>query len=510
MLKFNRVLLGACCFVFPVLFYSASQLKQSCPVEEVQWDAGTSWEEYEGHLAWSMRTPPQDKSSKLEQTANDTRVKASSKPTQSAKSKRPNLGSKAKQLAYETAIKLQYALDSTDANFEDPHLFTMGQYMNSLTIYLKLMLSNESVDQEPFHNLRQRLFPWWFPSSYAAYLPWDPHDRPETGIVVTVGNGNFVLAAHLIRTLRNVVNSSLPIEIYYAGDSDLPEDKREEIKALGPSLVTINIHDQFNESIAGIQNSGFAMKPFAALASSFERVILVDADTIFLQRPDGYFNEHAGLRETGLYYFHDRTIQIRTTTDWVKTLMHGREPSTTLSESIYWQQELDHQQESGVVFYNKAIPSAFISLLFTTYMNTLKVRSEVYQHVWGTLFLWPPSILPKLRGQFGKGDVLTSLQAIKKPTGLPPNSARPLTPSPPITPALSATSPPTRPPRPRTRAWRCAALSPSTSITTASPSGSTPASASKKWSTAGSTSTSPTTCPAAAAPPRTRSSHGGF
>jgi len=70
--------------------------------------------------------------------------------------------------------------------------------------------------------------------------------------------------------------------------------------------------------------------------------------------------------------------------DWIKTLMQDSEPSTTLNESMFWRDELEHQQESGVVFFNKAIPSAFMSLLFTAYMNMLKVRSDVYSNVAGT------------------------------------------------------------------------------------------------------------------------------
>lgn len=70
--------------------------------------------------------------------------------------------------------------------------------------------------------------------------------------------------------------------------------------------------------------------------------------------------------------------------DWIKTLMQDSEPSTTLKASLFWQDELEHQQESGVVFLNKAIPSAFMSLLFTAYMNTLKVRGDVYSNVAGT------------------------------------------------------------------------------------------------------------------------------
>lgn len=125
------------------------------------------------------------------------------------------------------------------------------------------------------------------------------------------------------------------------------------------------------------------MKPFAALASSFERVILIDADTIFLQRPDAYFDEHIGLNKTGLHYFHDRAYLGARRIDWVKEVIRGAKPSKVLNDTLYWQHELEHQQESGVVMINKGVPSAFMSLLFTAYINTRKVRNEVYNHVFG-------------------------------------------------------------------------------------------------------------------------------
>ena len=128
-----------------------------------------------------------------------------------------------------------------------------------------------------------------------------------------------------------------------------------------------------------------AMKQFAALASSFEKVILIDTDTIFMQRPDDLFEVNAGLKQMGTLFFHDRVLQNGRTTDWVKELLDkgGRTPSTTLSSSMFWQQELEHQQESGVVFFNNAVPGAFMSLLFTTYMNLESVRGDIYSHVWG-------------------------------------------------------------------------------------------------------------------------------
>ena len=287
------------------------------------------------------------------------------------------------QAASDSAMKLQYALDTMEDSLEDPHLFSMGRYVNTFTTYLKAILAEPSIDRKKFHQLRQQFFPWWFPSAKTTYIPWESQHSPRAGIVMTVGKGNYVLASHCIQTLRKVVNSTLPIQIFYAGNDDLPELYRQEIKGLHPSIETTDILDYYNETTAVIHGSGYAMKPFAALASRFERVILVDADTIFLRRPDLDFEENPALNKTGLYYFHDRAYSGAKTTDWIKELLRGTQPSKTLNGSLFWQKELEHQQESGVVFINKAVPAAFMSILFSTYMNTQKVRDFVGGHVSG-------------------------------------------------------------------------------------------------------------------------------
>lgn len=387
------LVLGVCFLVFSGLLYSALQLRTKA-TSEISGDAQTSWEDYREDESKSARTSPEHNVPQVAQIAFNTTKNVSTGVVEPAQCKSPEPISMALKIANESALKLQYALDSKDIHFEDPHLYSFGRYINTLTDYLGAMLSDTSVDQQPFHRLREQLFPWWSPSADKAYLPWDKRDhRPKAGVVLTAGKGNFILAAHCIQTLHHVVKSSLPIQVYYGGDRDLPEAMRDELKSLHPNLETIDILDgQFNETIAGLNKSGYAMKPFAALASSFERVVLVDADTIFLRRPDEYFDEHPGLHDTGLHYFHDRAFNGRVTTDWVKKLKQAIEPSTTLNESLFWRYELEHHQESGVVFFNKALPTAFMSLLFTTYINTQKVRDYVYNEVFGTY--WPSIYYP--------------------------------------------------------------------------------------------------------------------
>ena len=349
--------------------------------------AAESTGQYQQYLLWTLQAPSEKDSIQASQVAHhasQTDGQENVKPAKGALPV-PNIPSKAAQVAHDATIKLQYAINSSKiSRIEGPNLFSMAKHISTFARLLEAILADDSIDRRSFLDLCERYFGWWKPST-TTHLPWEAQNH-TTGIVLTAGQGNMKLAAHAIRTLRNVVNTTLPIQVAYAGDDDLPAHMRREMRALDPKLELINILDHYDENVAGLRSGGFAMKPFAALACSFEKVIIIDADTIFMQRPDEWFEEDAGLKQTGTLFFHDRAYGGRKTTDWVKDLFKesGQKPSATLNSSMYWQEELEHQQESGVVYFNKAIPSAFMSLLFTTYMNTQNVRAHLYGQVAGT------------------------------------------------------------------------------------------------------------------------------
>ena len=53
---------------------------------------------------------------------------------------------------------------------------------------------------------------------------------------------------------------------------------------------------------------GFAIKPFAYMASSFQNAMLIDADIIFLKSPTEIFKSNLFI-ETGALFFRDRTLK---------------------------------------------------------------------------------------------------------------------------------------------------------------------------------------------------------
>ena len=277
----------------------------------------------------------------------------------------------------------------------------MGRRTSNFSSLLEILSKDPSLDRNTFLQLLRFQFQWWDPS-LSAYRPWEPppppppkdqqvgqqpeqQHKPEVGIVMCVGSKNYVLAAHLIKNLRNAVHSNLPIQIAYAGDADLPVNLRLDIQSLDPDIELVDLIPLYKEDITGLKGGGFAMKPFAALASPFRKTILIDADIIFMQKPDKIFEEMAH-NKTSLLYWHDRAYKkknVGSRREWVKEQLGGKNPTHSLEKSLFWQEDLWDNMESGVVCIDKGVPSAFMSLLLTAWMNTKEVRDKVYKKVLG-------------------------------------------------------------------------------------------------------------------------------
>ena len=236
---------------------------------------------------------------------------------------------------------------------------------------------------ERFNALVRKEFPWWKSENHEVLFQGVGE---QTGIVVCVGSKDTLLAGHLIRTLRNVLGSTLPIQIAYAGDDDLSKKDQEALLNLSSDLELVNLLDHFDESVAGLREGKYAMKPFAVVASRFRKTILVDADVIFLQKPEAMFNVHDGIETTGSLFYHDRAYKMegKSRAAWVRALLHGRPPSPYLENSLFWKEDLWQEMESGVVAFDKGYPRILMTLLFSAWMNTKEIREkETYTHVLG-------------------------------------------------------------------------------------------------------------------------------
>ncbi|OUM69695.1 glycosyltransferase family 71 protein, partial [Piromyces sp. E2] len=198
------------------------------------------------------------------------------------------------------------------------------------------------------------------------------------GLVISTGNKHFKLARSTIDTLRNVIHSDIPIEIIYNGDEDLSKDNRNILNQYKDVYVT-DISSFFDNSIVNL--SGWAIKPYAILASRFEEVILIDADVIYIRDPLELY-EDPDYKEKGTLFFSDRSLfpGPHPAEQWVKSWMIDPLPETRASR--FWNEISQHEMESSTVVINKT--KNIVGLLSVCKLNERNIRTDVvYKYVYG-------------------------------------------------------------------------------------------------------------------------------
>jgi len=208
------------------------------------------------------------------------------------------------------------------------------------------------------------------------------------GIVIPTNTKNFRFACHLIINLRTVLQSTLPIQILYHGEAELPRAYRKALKKIERSDIEfVDMTYLLDTAPLGLENAGLAIRPFAMLASSFSQVILLDTDVIFLQKPEFLFFTQKGLWATGTLLFHDRLVgkgEFEGRHEWLRHQMRKHEPSETLQKSIAMREGYGHEAASGMVLIDKGKLDNLMGLLHACWQNTKDVRErETYMHLEG-------------------------------------------------------------------------------------------------------------------------------
>ncbi|RKO95138.1 hypothetical protein CAUPRSCDRAFT_13121, partial [Caulochytrium protostelioides] len=169
---------------------------------------------------------------------------------------------------------------------------------------------------------------------------------------------------------------TLPIEVFYAGTQDLTRANIEELSSIdGVKVFDLSQRINLNKSPSG----GGATTPFTMFASSFQEVIFMDSDTLFLQDPETMFSMKRYV-DTGAVYFMDRTMP------GDSLMKYMREVSSTISDTAKttgraWTGKSFHEADSGVVLIDKR--RHLHTLLMVCMMNSSPYRDEIYKHVHG-------------------------------------------------------------------------------------------------------------------------------
>jgi len=235
------------------------------------------------------------------------------------------------------------------------------------------ILSNET---KLLHVLHQSLYSWLYNFKYTSFKDLIESFNGK-GLVISVGNDYFNYARSTIENLRNIIKSEIPIEIFYNGESDLSEDKRNILKEYDNVYVS-DLSQYFNDEILHL--SHFALKPFSLLASRFEEVILIDADSVYLRDPMLFFDD-PGYIEKGTIFFQDRNFKESSfdSYKWFKTWINNPLPDT--EELRIWNEKTTDQMESSTLVINKA--KNILGLLAACNLNGNKYKKIVYKHVYG-------------------------------------------------------------------------------------------------------------------------------
>jgi hypothetical protein len=199
------------------------------------------------------------------------------------------------------------------------------------------------------------------------------------GIVIPTGSDTFRFACHLVLAIRNVHNSSLPIQIVYAGDTDLPPKERELLAQFVEDVEFVDILKVLDNETLQLETGGWAIKAFAALSSRYEEVILLDADAVLVQAPEFVF-EQKGYNDTGVLLYHDRLLWqhgFKERHEWWRKQMEHHTPSLALNKSLVWTEEYAEEGDSGLIVMDKGRLAVLMGLLHICWQNTYAVREEI-------------------------------------------------------------------------------------------------------------------------------------
>ncbi|KAG0276493.1 hypothetical protein BGZ95_007470 [Linnemannia exigua] len=228
-----------------------------------------------------------------------------------------------------------------------------------------------------FLRLEQRLFPWiqvQRKTSLSLYESF--HGR---GFVFCGGDKQFQMMITSIQSLRLKLHSKLPIQVFFMGERDLSVKRQDYLRKMTHSIEVLDITQHLDNDYLRLK--GWAIKPFAILASKFEEAIFIDADAYFLRTPELLFDD-PGYRATGALFFYDRTILPgwRKGPEWIR----ANQPfmSNIPLNSRSFRGTTAHEQESGVVLIDKK--RRLSALLSVCKMNSFWERDlSVYQTFYG-------------------------------------------------------------------------------------------------------------------------------
>jgi hypothetical protein len=231
------------------------------------------------------------------------------------------------------------------------------------------------------------------------------------GLVTSIPERYVQFALFNLKKIYSDLGCQLPIEIWEVGNELSPESK-QKISAITDKIIWRNV-SEFTDNLAHWK--GFQVKAFIVANSSFNEVLLFDADGIFHQNPENLFGD-AGYQETGFYLFRDLKRWVfefnwydklmhqlglrkpfkgnkfrnyafyQERQNWLRRCLNNQKPSNFPIEWDYiWKDGIPAEPvietyvDSGVVAINRSKHPQTIKCLYDLNKN----HPDTYKYVWG-------------------------------------------------------------------------------------------------------------------------------
>lgn len=251
-----------------------------------------------------------------------------------------------------------------------------GSELTSFWVLESNRSANESYPKilEMFNKIHQKLYGFAYGKKFADFQQLVSYANNGKGIVFVSDSNHFKFARSTIDTLRNILETRLPIQVFYTNSNSLTEREKYLLRSY-PEVYVNNLNDFFDDEIIDHVKSMSQLKPFALLASRFTENILMNVDTVFLRQPDILFKEK-GYTETGALFFHDRVTfknYDEDSSNWLNGWL--RDPLPETQAMLLWMDDAYYETESSVMVINKKRTLA--GLLAACQFNDSTLREKV-------------------------------------------------------------------------------------------------------------------------------------
>eukprot|EP01041_Mallomonas_annulata_P001110 gene1110-2157_t len=207
----------------------------------------------------------------------------------------------------------------------------------------------------------------------------------DRGIVMCSSEGHVGDALDVLAQIRTVWNSTIPVSIAHC--NELSEQSRklflknQYVSVLDICKIKMDVFSSIREQEGRLR--GYFCKPAALIQSPFNETLIIDADTIWFEKPELLFDSW-GYIKTGALFFRDRFI----TEDGIRRFYHdvkriveketGQDITRALASemfkqngiSYFWAHAADprkpalrHAQDSSALLVHRDRHSGFLAVL---------------------------------------------------------------------------------------------------------------------------------------------------